>query len=525
MENDNNALNESEKKIEAKREIPKEYEEVLKYYDPYEFVDWFINKNISKNVQLKVYKNLIKFLLEKLKYYGIDPFLLYEKHNFFGEEYKEKYIEFLDYIGYYKSIKNKIDKTVNKEENKEEDNLVIIDIQQKKNNKEKNIDINKKKKEEDIVISIEEDKKDIIMKETESLAEKTKADYSDEIENAKSSMKIYGDKENNKINKIKNEKLLSKKRIRESNKTEFDYNKIAQYYVLTYSKFCNRVTLLEKIKKLKFGKLRNKVRKIFNAFVVEKLDKNIVYVHYSDKFHYSDISFNLEGHECNIDCDKFGYENLIGELIDEKIIAYPEDFERGLETLKNKGMLNKTTVKDLISNNRVLSNGYLRIKKDSIQFTNDKLIKPKDFKRKYYFLSLDPDSKPIEIIKKITKQDNLKIYTINNLIDYSDYKGQDIIILNIPDVIDNDLFNCICKFIYLKDGELDYIKSDLILCSYFEYLFMVSFKKFDEIICPSTQNFMAHLKSNVEIVDAILDNKEQKIINNNIKKEKNNNDL
>ena len=276
----------------------------------------------------------------------------------------------MDYIGYYKSIKNKIDKTVNKEENKEEDNLVIIDIQQKKNNKEKNIDINKKKKEEDIVISIEEDKKDIIMKETESLAEKTKADYSDEIENAKSSMKIYGDKENNKINKIKNEKLLSKKRIRESNKTEFDYNKIAQYYVLTYSKFCNRVTLLEKIKKLKFGKLRNKVRKIFNAFVVEKLDKNIVYVHYSDKFHYSDISFNLEGHECNIDCDKFGYENLIGELIDEKIIAYPEDFERGLETLKNKGMLNKTTVKDLISNNRVLSNGYLRIKKDSIQFTN-----------------------------------------------------------------------------------------------------------------------------------------------------------
>ena len=294
---------------------------------------------------------------------------------------------------------------------------------------------------------------------------------------------------------------------------------------MTYSKFCNRVTLLEKIKKLKFGKLRNKVRKIFNAFVVEKLDKNIVYVHYSDKFHYSDISFNLEGHECNIDCDKFGYENLIGELIDEKIIAYPEDFERGLETLKNKGMLNKTTVKDLISNNRVLSNGYLRIKKDSIQFTNDKLIKPKDFKRKYYFLSLDPDSKPIEIIKKITKQDNLKIYTINNLIDYSDYKGQDIIILNIPDVIDNDLFNCICKFIYLKDGELDYIKSDLILCSYFEYLFMVSFKKFDEIICPSTKNFMAHLKSNVEIVDAILDNKEQKIINNNIKKEKNNNDL
>ena len=116
--------------------LPKEYEEVLKYYDPYEFVDWFINKNISKNVQLKVYKNLIKFLLEKLKYYGIDPFLLYEKHNFFGEEYKEKYIEFLDYIGYYKSIKNKIDKTVNKEENKEEDNLVIIDIQQKKNNKE-----------------------------------------------------------------------------------------------------------------------------------------------------------------------------------------------------------------------------------------------------------------------------------------------------------------------------------------------------------------------------------------------------
>ena len=39
MENGNNALNESEKKTEAKREIPKEYEEVLKYYDPYEFVD------------------------------------------------------------------------------------------------------------------------------------------------------------------------------------------------------------------------------------------------------------------------------------------------------------------------------------------------------------------------------------------------------------------------------------------------------------------------------------------------------
>ena len=51
----------------------------------------------------------------------------------------------------------------------------------------------------------------------------------------------------------------------------------------------------------------------------------MIYVHYCESFHYSDISFNFGEHKCKIDCYKYGFVELIGELLDDKITEFSED--------------------------------------------------------------------------------------------------------------------------------------------------------------------------------------------------------
>lgn len=183
-------------------------------------------------------------------------------------------------------------------------------------------------------------------------------------------------------------------------------------------------------------------------------------------------------------------------------------------------MLNHETIKDLIISNSIMSNNYLKNKKDSIQFNNDNIRRPENFKRNYCFISIDENSDPYDIIKEITNKENLRIYTINNKTDFSDYMNQDTIVLNVPDEIDSDIFNCICKFINLKNSELDYLKTDLILSSYFENFVIISLNKFEDLKCPISKKFLGFLKAKVQIYDKIgVNEPENNIMNENIKKE------
>lgn len=162
-------------------------------------------------------------------------------------------------------------------------------------------------------------------------------------------------------------------------------------------------------------------------------------------------------------------------------------------------MLNNETIKDLVYINSVMPNNYLKNKKDSIQFKNDNRKKPENFKRNYYFLSIDGYCEAYDLIKEIAHKGNLKIYTINNYSDFSDYKDQNAIALNIPYVIDIKLFNCIFKFLNLKDSELDYIQTDLILSQYFENFFIISFNKFEELKYSISKKFIGYLRVKVII--------------------------
>ena len=93
-------------------------------------------------------------------------------------------------------------------------------------------------------------------------------------------------------------------------------NKIAKYYLLKYNKVGTSEELLEKIKNIRFERQRKIERKIFNLIIVEKENKYIAFVNYEIKFHYSDTSFDIGKYQYKAEGNKFGYTQIIGQIIE-----------------------------------------------------------------------------------------------------------------------------------------------------------------------------------------------------------------
>ena len=97
---------------------------------------------------------------------------------------------------------------------------------------------------------------------------------------------------------------------------------------------------------------------------------------------------------------------------------------------------------------------------ENIQYQNDIKKIPVGFKRNYYFVTLNNESDPLEVVRKVVGNPLAEAYTIRDYAVFNNYKDEDTIVINIHDALNETVTNLIFAFL-MSDKAYHYESFDM----------------------------------------------------------------